>query len=469
MKKYDAIIIGSGIGGLICGCYLSKAGLRVLIIEQHNKVGGYCTSFKRSGYRFDVGIHYFGGVENGVLNRVLTDLDLKNKLQFKQFDPTDKIIMPDNTTYIRAKYQDTIKEFKKSFPNEGGNVANFFKDIKEKNVPYFYRNLKRYTFQRLLDEYFRNKKLKATLGSLLGNIGLPPERASALASVILFKEFILDPGYYPLGGIQAFPDALATLIKNNGGEILLSRNVTKILVKHNRVKGVVIDDDICMEAKKIVSNADLTHTFTNLLHGVNKEIEPSCSIFACYLGLKTNLKNISRDSCGIWNFASYDLKNIYSRLRENILSKNKPSHILYLFPSAHDPTIKDRHKSTMVMMFFVPFLNKKFWDVHKEEISFNMINNADASFPNIKKYIETKVIATPFTFYRYTKNTNGAAFGLASTLQQMKKLSIPFKTTIKGLYLAGHWCSVGRGQAGISGVSVAGKICAQQILREINN
>ena len=51
MNKYDVIIIGAGIGGLTCGCYLAKAGLKVLIIEQHNKPGGYCTSFERKGYR----------------------------------------------------------------------------------------------------------------------------------------------------------------------------------------------------------------------------------------------------------------------------------------------------------------------------------------------------------------------------------------------------------------------------------
>ena len=52
-NKYDVIIIGAGIGGLVCGCYLVKAGLKVLIVEKHYQVGGYCTSFKRKGFTFD--------------------------------------------------------------------------------------------------------------------------------------------------------------------------------------------------------------------------------------------------------------------------------------------------------------------------------------------------------------------------------------------------------------------------------
>ena len=42
-SKYDVIIIGAGIGGLVCGCYLAKAGMKVLIVEKNAKPGGYCT------------------------------------------------------------------------------------------------------------------------------------------------------------------------------------------------------------------------------------------------------------------------------------------------------------------------------------------------------------------------------------------------------------------------------------------
>ena len=65
---YDAIIIGSGISGLVCGNYLAKAGMKVLIAEQHHKPGGYCTSFMRRGFIFDAAAHSFGGYrENGIL------------------------------------------------------------------------------------------------------------------------------------------------------------------------------------------------------------------------------------------------------------------------------------------------------------------------------------------------------------------------------------------------------------------
>ena len=115
-EKYDVVIIGAGIGGLVCGCYLAKAGLKVLIAEQHNKPGGYCTSFKRQGYNFDVGVHYLGGIKRGILGQLLQELHLKDRMEFNQLDPADKIIMPDCTTFIRANPYDTIAEFKKRDP-----------------------------------------------------------------------------------------------------------------------------------------------------------------------------------------------------------------------------------------------------------------------------------------------------------------------------------------------------------------
>ncbi len=84
--KYDVVIIGAGIGGLVCGCYLAKAGLKVLIVEQHYKPGGYCTSFERGGYTFDVGVHYLGSCRerDGVIYNILQDLSLLNKIKLSK-------------------------------------------------------------------------------------------------------------------------------------------------------------------------------------------------------------------------------------------------------------------------------------------------------------------------------------------------------------------------------------------------
>ena len=98
---YDAIIIGAGISGLVCGCYLAKAGMKVLIAEQHFKPGGYCTSFKRKGFTFDAAAHSFGGYRvGGIMHKVLKDFDLSDRMRIKRYDPSDIIISPDHKLFF---------------------------------------------------------------------------------------------------------------------------------------------------------------------------------------------------------------------------------------------------------------------------------------------------------------------------------------------------------------------------------
>ncbi len=86
-KFYDVIIIGAGISGLVCGCYLARAGMSVLIIEQHDKPGGYCTSFKRKGFLFDAAAHSFGSYrENGNFRRIILELGVDKLINIKRFD-----------------------------------------------------------------------------------------------------------------------------------------------------------------------------------------------------------------------------------------------------------------------------------------------------------------------------------------------------------------------------------------------
>jgi len=61
-RDYDVIIIGGGVGGLVCGDLLSKRGYRVLILEKNYQVGGYCQSSKRKGYTFNAGVVDVGGL-----------------------------------------------------------------------------------------------------------------------------------------------------------------------------------------------------------------------------------------------------------------------------------------------------------------------------------------------------------------------------------------------------------------------
>ncbi|HIH97352.1 MAG TPA: NAD(P)-binding protein [Thermoplasmata archaeon] len=82
-NEYDILIVGSGIGGLTCGSLLSKRGYKVLVLEQHYQVGGYCSSFQRKGFGFNTGVEDVSGLwTRGIVNHFLKELGLKKENLF---------------------------------------------------------------------------------------------------------------------------------------------------------------------------------------------------------------------------------------------------------------------------------------------------------------------------------------------------------------------------------------------------
>lgn len=133
-NTYDAIIIGAGIGGLVCGCYLAKAGMKVLIVEQHNKPGGYCTSFKRNGFIFDAAAHSFGSYrEGGQFKKILEDLGVDERINVRRYNPFDIIITPNFRISFWSDVNETISNLISTFPEEENSIRNYFSYVMSLN------------------------------------------------------------------------------------------------------------------------------------------------------------------------------------------------------------------------------------------------------------------------------------------------------------------------------------------------
>jgi prolycopene isomerase len=471
-NRYDVVIIGAGIGGLVCGCYLAKAGLRTLILEQHSIPGGYCTSFDRKGFTFDVGVHYLGSLrENGVLHRILDDLNVLGKIRMLENDPVDKIIMPGEVAYIRKNIPDTVKELSSVFPDEKDNIKAFVKFIMKTPITSLYLKTRDLSFAALLNDYFSDFRLKAMLSVFLGNIGVPPSRASAFVTSIIFKEYIFDGGYYPAGGMQVLPDSLADQFVTFGGELRLCTRVSDVITENKKVIGVVTDGGEHIAASNVVSNIDATITVTELLDTLSREknkvltLKESPSAFAVYLGLKKKL-HLNPRHFVTWYFNSYDIEKCY-----NSPAFGETTDLDYLicsFPSLIDTTICPTNKDSVKILVGAKYLDRESWCRAKEICYKTIMRKLDCVFPEISDAIEVAEIATPYTFYRYTSNKSGALFGWEASISQFEKRLFPSKTSIKNLYFVGHWTTNGVGQSGIpvvafSGKSVAVDICNQKI------
>jgi phytoene dehydrogenase-like protein len=259
---YDAIIIGAGISGLVCGCYLAKAGMKVLIVEKNAKPGGYCTSFKRGGFQFDACAHSLGSFrKGGNIEKILRELDLKEKINIVRYDPSDIITGPDCQIAFWNNLNKTINELQVKFRRESDNIRHFFNFLNECSGISF-APLRRITFNHLLEKYFKNIQLKAFLSlPILGNTGYSVSKVSAFTAVTVYKEFVLDGGYYPEGGMQELPDLLLRRLKELGGDGLLSTVVEKIKMVNSIAEGIILSNKKFISAKYVISNVDARLTF----------------------------------------------------------------------------------------------------------------------------------------------------------------------------------------------------------------
>lgn len=458
---YDAIIIGAGISGLVCGCYLAKAGMKTLIVEKNAKPGGYCTSFTRGGFHFDACVQSLGSLrEGGILRKILRELDLEKRLEIHRHNPSDIIISPDFKIYFWNDKNKTIKELQNIFPKESKNVEEFFNHLNTYEEASF-RSLKSVTFQVLLDKYFKDSRLKGILSlPLLGNVGLPSSQISALIGLFIYKEFMFDGGYYPNDSIQSLADILSERFKEFGGSVYFLCPAKKIRVKNAIVEGVEIEKKGAISTKYLISDIDAMQTFFILIGEdlipkemvkTLKNMVPSLSAFVLYLGTDGKLTNILEDS-NVWFLPHYDVDKIYD------LTIKGDVDDLHWFITRFSPKKKSLH-----MFVNVPFKSKEYWETNKKRLIDVFIKKMEHLIPDLSSHIIFKDAATPNTLYKWSLNYNGAAYGWAWTPAQVGTAGLAQKTCIKNLYFTGHWTTLAHG---VAGVAYLGRDVSKKILED---
>lgn len=455
---YDAIIIGAGIGGLVCGCYLAKAGMKVLIVEKNAKVGGYCTSFTRNGFQFDACAHSLGGLQaGGVLSRVLRELQIE--ISFKRCDPLNVIITPKYKVNFWANHLKTIQELQLFFPKESQNIIRFI-DFVSTNKDASFCSLRNTTFKDILDKYFTDSYLKTIFSyPLFGSSGLPPSLISGITAVTIYRDSIMNGGYYIEEGIQKLPEALVQRFKALGGEIVLSTLLSKIIVDKNCAKGIKLNNGDLKFAKYLVSNIDARKTFIDLIGEEHldkefvhrlKSLKPTLSSFNIYIGLDKGCIIPFQPNTSVWFSSNADPEEIYvSRQRGEITQ-----HTWFLLFVSTD-------KSGITLQTNVAYQSQEYWEKNKEKLCDFFMQQIGQIIPDIAQYSVTIDIAAPHSLYRMTSNYLASSFGWESTIPQFATLGLSQITPISDLFLTGHWTTLVQG---VSGVAYLGSSTARLVL-----
>ena len=246
---YDAIVIGSGIGGLTTAGLLARvAGKRVLVLEQHTEPGGLTHAFRRDGASWDVGVHYIGQLGPGSQVRAYFDYLSGGELEWNRMsEDYDRFVYPGLDLRASSDPERYERSLVEAFPDEARAIRRYFKDVRrtaawttlgfaQQMVPRpaapLLGLLQRLTgrtatgtTKAYLDARFRSPALRAVLASQWGDYGLPPSR-SAFAVHAMIVSHYLGGGWFPKGGSARIARTFEKGIEQAGGAVRVAQEVT---------------------------------------------------------------------------------------------------------------------------------------------------------------------------------------------------------------------------------------------------
>jgi phytoene dehydrogenase-like protein len=508
--RFDAVIIGSGLGGLSCAAAFARKGYRPLVIEQHDKPGGYATAFSRpGGFVFDVSLHSTGaGERNGVRNLIAGFPEITD-VEFVAHPYLYRVIFPDYD--IRVRQRDLVAylaQLADLFPEEHAGVEHLFADAKaltgdiEKisnakgqvdlaRFPTDYPNLYQYgqqTWGQMVDARIRNPKLKAIVSAQWGYYGLPPSKLASYYYAIPSIGYFEQGGYYPKGRSQSISDAFAKFIESRGGKVLLNTRVEQILTSNAAAYGVRCAGGREYKSRVVVSNASAGQTFHQLLEDDPESddgsladyktrlerLSTSLSSFQVFLGLNRDLVGeLKIADSEIFFEPGYDADAGYETARRAEVEHGGLGIALYdnVF-HGYSP----KGKNTINLITLQGFDHwekyaKDYWagrkdayNAEKQRMAQVLIQKAEEKLlPGLSKAIEVKEVGTPLTNLRYTSNDRGAIYGWDQTVDNSGERRVGHTTPIKNLYVAGAWTRPGGGYAA---VLMSGLECFGEIVRE---
>ena len=481
--SYDVVVIGSGVGGLIAGNLLARAGLSVLLVEQHYMVGGYCSTFRRGGYTFDAATHFYPllGNPETLTGRLLAQLGVTTG--WVKMDPVDTFHFPDGTRFaVPADFDAYLGKLKAEFPHQAEALDGFFAAVRETYLlgllHYFrgksaseldrlgpYREL---TVRQALDRWFSDDKLKLLLTADCPHWGSPPGRTSFVFDSMLRLSYFLG-NYYPRGGSQAFADELALRFEEHGGHVLTSTLARRIVIEGGAARGVELEilrgplrgEVHPVSCGAVVSNADLRQTLERLVGPAHAEpaaieearkLKPTFPCWLTHLGLR-GVSAADLDAAQGYYWDDWDM---------DAFGRGALRFKLFV-PTLFEPAMAPPGGQVLIVqkVLEMDYDAVADWSGHKAEIESFLFANLEKILPGIGRHIVVKSSASARTSWRFTLNDQGAMLGWEMSPEQLGEGRPAVETGIDGLYLVGHWTRPG---GGITPVIVSAERVAKAVL-----
>ena len=500
-ENFDAIIIGSGIGGLVTASQLAAKGAQVLVLEKYIIPGGSGGSFKRNGYTFDVGASMiFGFGEKGytnLLTRALKDVGQKcetipDPVQLEYHLPGNFSISVDR------EYEKFITKLSNRFPLEKEGIKKFYGTCKRvfnclDSMPLLSIEDPSYLFKVFFKAPLSCLGLARWLPVNAGDVArkfiqdpellrfidiecfcwsvMPALKTPMINAGMVFTDRHAGGINYPKGGVGKIAEKLVSGIEKLGGKIRYKANVKEILLKDKKAIGVKLTDGEEIYSGIVVSNSTRWDTFgLNNQKGLikrnhvpkfeykwSKTYKPSPSFVSIHLGVAEEIidENLNCHHIIVENWDELE---------------NEKGVIFISIPTLLDSSLAPNGKH--IIHAFTPSsinewenLSRENYLIKKENYYSFLIKKISKIIPNIDKNVHHKEIGTPRTHRKFLGRFEGS-YGPIPNKKLLGLLPMPFNTTkIENLYCVGDSCFPGQG---LNAVAFSGFACAHKIGSRLN-
>ncbi len=479
MPDCDIVVVGGGIGGLVCSAFLAREGRDVTLLEQNHQVGGNMSGFRRRGYYFDGGDQSFESL--GIVFPILEALGVYSsqdwiKVRYRMIsDDFDFFI--DSVDGVR----DALQE---AFPEERG-LAPLFREISEVSSfldaagdAHRLPVINEFSLPRLLSMAPWITRLSKWVRFRYR------QKACALIENPSLRHWLTEVGYYrmpylffagfwhiwakdywyPVGGMQALLDKIAERIVDAGGVIRTKTLVTSVTPLRDGSLEVKTADGTTLSAGKVIYAGDYRRFYEEILpqedtkvrrHRSIVEAKLTEAILTVFLGLDLPPEELSARLSAehVFYFPNYEAifpdenspRDIHSRMWVALNS----------FGNSSGKTAPPGH-STMTLQTYSSAAWQNYWhnagygvprtpeyEPFKNAVGRELVQTAEKVMPGLGERISYYEVGTPLSLERYTRNSEGSTGGwcyqdTVSPLFRKRTLNM-IRTPFKNVYTAGHY------------------------------
>ena len=442
--KYDVIVIGSGLGGLVCARQLAKQGRSVLVLERQSQPGGCLQSYRRGDFEFDTGLHYVGGLAEGQpLHEAFEQLGLM-RLPWVRLDADgfDRITIGRQTFPMCEGFDHFASTLGEFFPQEKNALRQYVGMLRQQPPMEEAVEVNAYDW---LSSLFRDPLLVNVLSATAMKMELRRESLPLFNFAHSMSSYI-QSSWRLKGGGNKIVESLVNDIRSFGGEVVCRAEVKELVEKDGKIVAAKCPNGKTYEGSVFISDVHPQLTFgwlkdSNIVKNIFRRriqaLENTFGIFTASLVLKPNTlpyfnhnKYVFRKA-NVWTFheniGSVDGVMVSCRVPED---DNYARQIDLLTPM---PWVLCKHWEHTVIG-----RRGEIYELQKERLADDCIRLAERVIPGLRDMVEKRYTSTPLTWRDYTLSPCGSAFGVRKDCRQPLLTMLSPKTPVPNLFLTGQ-------------------------------